>query len=121
MTSRIKLSNVTIGRKLAILVITGIGSLLIVGGLSLLGLGAIRGTVQQQQIESDKLNNAQRIGSDLGAVNAIVGHITLSQHCETCHGVAAGGDRSVQASLATEGQSLMKALKSADNTPKPSS
>lgn len=113
----IRLANVKIGRKLALLVVSGIGSMLCIGAISLWAVHAIRSTHEQQQIESDKLVSAQRVGSDLGAVNAIVGHITLSPHCETCHGDAAGGDRTAEARMASESRSLMSALKAGDTTP----
>jgi methyl-accepting chemotaxis protein len=89
---------------------------LCIGGLSLWAIGAIRSTVEQQQIEADNMMSAQRVGSDLGVVNAVVGHITLSQHCENCHGIATGGDRAGQARLAMECRSLMSELKASANT-----
>jgi methyl-accepting chemotaxis protein len=113
----IKLANVKIGKKLALLLISGIGSVLCMGAISLWALRAIRSTNEQQQIESERLRSAQRVGSDLGAVNAIVGHITLSQHCETCHGVESGAPRTAEEHMASESRSLMSALKTGDNTP----
>lgn len=117
MMTMMKLANVKIGKKLALLMISGIGSVLCMGAISLWALRAIRSTNEQQQIESEKLVNAQRVGSDLGAVNAIVGHITLSQHCENCHGVVTGGPRAAEERMAIEGRSLMSALKAGENTP----
>jgi hypothetical protein len=87
------LANIKIGKKLALLVATGIGSVLCIGGLSLWAIGAIRSTVEQQQIEADNMMSAQRVGSDLGIVNAVVGHITLSQTCENCERLATGAPR----------------------------
>jgi len=112
-----KLANVKIGKKLALLLISGIGAVLCVGGISLWALHAIRGTNEQQQVESARLVSAQRVGSDLGAVNAIVGHITLSEHCENCHGVTTGGDRSGEVRMANESRSLMRSLKDGESTP----
>jgi methyl-accepting chemotaxis protein len=109
-------SNVKIGKKLAILLATGIGSVLSIGAFSWWALGAIRTTSEQQQIESDKMMSAQRVGSDLGVVNAIAGHITLSKHCEVCHGTPAGADRANQVHLAQESRSLMSDLKAHDTT-----
>ena len=60
--------------------------------------------------------SAQRVGSDLGTVNAVVGHITLSQHCETCHGTGAGGDRSEQTRLVKECRSLLSDMKTNEKT-----
>ncbi|HEV3118293.1 MAG TPA: methyl-accepting chemotaxis protein, partial [Gemmataceae bacterium] len=59
---------------------------------------------------------AQRVGSDLGTVNAVVGHITLSEHCATCHGVATGGDRSEQIRTAKECRSLLADMKTKEQT-----
>jgi methyl-accepting chemotaxis protein len=117
MNALIQLANIRIGKKLALILSSGIGSLLLIGFLCLWALSAIHSTTQQEQKESERLINAQRVGSDLGAVNAVVGHITLSQHCENCHGVTTGGDRSKQAGLALEGRSLMSELKAGDDTP----
>ena len=111
-----KLSNIKIGRKLALLLASGIASVLCMGGLTLWALSAIRGSSEQQRIKSDMMLNAQRVGSDLGVVNAVVGHITLSNHCENCHETASGGDRTAQLRLAEECRSLMEDLKSGDNT-----
>ncbi|HTS46528.1 MAG TPA: HAMP domain-containing protein, partial [Bryobacteraceae bacterium] len=111
-----KLANLKIGKKLALLLASGIGSVVCISGLSLWALSAIRNTAAQQQIEADKMMSAQRVGTDLGVVNAVVGHITLSKHCETCHGTATGGDRGEQARLAKECRSLMSDLKAGDNT-----
>ena len=81
-----KLANIKIGKKLALLLASGIGAVVCIGSLSLWAFSAIRSAVGQEQIEGDQMMSAQRVGSDLGTVNAVVGHITLSQHCETCHG-----------------------------------
>ena len=111
-----KLTDIKIGKKLALLLATGIGSVVCIGGLSLWALDAVRATDEQQQLEADKIASAQRVGSDLGVVNAVVGHITLSRHCENCHGTAQGGDRSDQDRLAHECRSLMSDLKARDNS-----
>jgi hypothetical protein len=111
-----KLANVKIWKKLTLLVAIGIASVVGIGGLCLWALGAIHGTVEQQQIEADKMMSAQRVGSDLGFVNAIVGHITLSQHCENCHATALGGNRAEQVRLAKESRFLMSELKTRDTT-----
>jgi methyl-accepting chemotaxis protein len=113
----IQLGNIKVGKKLALVLSSGIGSLLAIGVLCLWALSAIHSTATQQEKESDRLIGAQRVGSDLGAVNAVVGHITLSEHCENCHGVTTGGDRSKQAGLALEGRALMRELKAGDDSP----
>jgi methyl-accepting chemotaxis protein len=117
MIALIQLADIRIGKKLALILSSGIGSLLAIGILCLWALSAIHTTTAQEQKESERLIGAQRVGSDLGAVNAVVGHITLSQHCENCHGVTTGGDRSKQAALALEGRTLMKDLRAGDDTP----
>jgi methyl-accepting chemotaxis protein len=111
-----KLSDIKIGKKLALLLATGVGSVVCIGGLSLWALGAVRATDEQQQLEADKMASAQRVASDLGVVNAIAGHITLSRHCENCHGTAQGGDLSDQDRLVQECRSLMSDLKARDNS-----
>ncbi len=111
-----KFTNMKIGKKLALLLASGIGSVVCIGALSLWALSAVRSTEEQQQVESDKMMSAQRVGSDLGAVNSIVGHIALSKHCEICHGNTAGGDRSNQIHMAQEARSLMSDLKTQEKT-----
>src|ERR1700733_10570272 len=61
-----KFANMKIGKKLTILLATGIGSVIAIGGFSWWALGAIRGTAEQQQIESDKMMSAAR-GERLGS------------------------------------------------------
>ncbi len=112
----IRLADITIGKKLTLLVAGALGSVLCIGGLSLWALRGIRSTADQQQIESDKMMSAQRAGSDLGAVNAIVGHITLSQHCEICHGTPLGPDRAGLTRMDHEGRSLTSSLKAHEVT-----
>lgn len=112
-----RLADVSIGKKLALLLASGIGSVLCIGAFCLWALAAIHSASQQQQVQSDYLMNALRAGSDVGAVNAIAGHIALSEHCENCHGVSSGGDRSGQARMDLEGRSLMRDLRAGDNTP----
>ena len=111
-----KLANIKIGKKLALLLASGIGSVICISGLCLWALGAIRSANDQQQIEAEKMMSAQRVGNDLAVVNAVVGHITLSKHCENCHETARGGDRSEQASLAKECRSRMSDLKACETT-----
>jgi methyl-accepting chemotaxis protein len=111
-----KFANVKIGKKLAIVLASGIGSVVCISGLSLWALSAIRSTGEQQQVESEKMSSAERVGSDLGAVNSIVGHIALSKHCEMCHGNTAGGDRANQIHMAQESRSLMSELKTQEKT-----
>jgi methyl-accepting chemotaxis protein len=111
-----KLTDIKIGKKLAILLASGIVAVVCVGSLSLWAIGAIRGAVGQEQTEDDQMMSAQRVGSDLGTINAVVGHITLSQHCETCHANGAGGDRGEQTSLAKECRKLLSDMKTNEKT-----
>ena len=111
------LSNLKIGRKLALLVGSGIGPIVSIGVLSLWALSAISSAVDQEQAEADKMMSAQRVASDLGRVNSVVGHITLSGQCANCHGVGGGGDRTNQAALAKECLSLLSELKARENSP----
>ena len=111
-----KLANIKIGKKLALLLASGVGSLICMGGFSLWSLSAIRSSSAQQQVEADKMMSAQRVGNDLGVVNAVVGHIALSQHCENCHETKAGGDRADQIRMAAECRSLMKDLQARDDS-----
>jgi methyl-accepting chemotaxis protein len=106
-----KLTNLRIGRKLALLVAGGLGPLVFVAGLTLWGLNGIRGAVDRQQDASEKMMIAQNASADMGRVTSIVGHIALGTHCETCHGVATGGDRDHQNNLVKEYISLLSDLK----------
>lgn len=110
-------SNMKIGKKLTLLVGVGIGSVAAIGALSWWAFSFIGDIVGQQHLESDKIMRAQRAGSDLGALNAIVGHIVLSKHCETCHGAAAGGDSSSQVRMAEESRTLLADLKGQESSP----
>ncbi|SPE37745.1 putative Methyl-accepting chemotaxis sensory transducer [Candidatus Sulfopaludibacter sp. SbA3] len=105
------LANLKIGKKLALLVGSGIGPIVCLGVLSLWALGAISNAVDQEQAEADKMMNAQRVASGLGRVNSVVGHITLSRQCVLCHGVSTGGNRENQAAVARECQGLLSDLK----------
>jgi methyl-accepting chemotaxis protein len=111
------LANLKIGRKLTLLVGSGIGPILCLGVLSLWALGAIATAVDQENAEADRMMSAQRVASSLGRVNSIVGHITMSRQCAQCHGTDSGGDRSNQAALAKECQSLLGDLKTRETTP----
>jgi methyl-accepting chemotaxis protein len=105
------LENLKIGRKLALLVGSGVVPILCLGVLSLWALNAISSAVDKEQIEADKMMNAQRVASSLGRVNSIVGHVTMSRNCANCHGVEAGGSLENQANLVKECQSLLVDLK----------
>src|SRR5579864_5766593 len=111
-----KLTDIKIGKKLAILLASGIVAVVCVGSLSLCAIGAIRTTVGQEQIEDDQMMSAQRVGSDLGTINAVVGHITLSRDCKGCHGTDAGGDRSDETSITKECRSLLSGMKTNERT-----
>ena len=62
------LLNMKIGKKMALLSISGAATIACLGGLSYWALGAVHSGVDQEQIESGKMMDAQRIGSDLGVV-----------------------------------------------------
>src|ERR1017187_4436095 len=111
-----KLANLKIGRKLALLVGSGIGPIVCLGVLSLWALGAISSAVDQEQAEADKMLNAQRVAAGLGRVNSVVGHITLSRQCSICHADDTGGNRANQANVAKEVLSLLSDLKAREDT-----
>ena len=111
------LANLKIGKKLALLVGSGIGPIVCLGVLSLWALSAISNAVVQEQAEADKMMSAQRVASSLGRVNSIVCHITMSRHYAQCHGVDSGGDRANQAALAKDCQSLLSDLKTRETNP----
>ncbi len=105
------LANWKIGRKLALLLASGIGPAVCVAGVALWGLSAIRGVVDQERTDAEKSILAHHALADMGRVTSIVGHIALGKRCETCHGVATGGDREHQAKIAKEYLLLMDDLK----------
>ncbi|MGD0298622.1 MAG: methyl-accepting chemotaxis protein [Bryobacteraceae bacterium] len=111
-----RLADIRIGKKMALVMASGIVAVVCVGALSLWAISAIRSSVGQEQTEGDQMMNAQRLGSDLGTVNAVVGHMTLSGHCETCHGVAEGGDRSEEIRTAKECRSLLSDMQANEKT-----
>jgi methyl-accepting chemotaxis protein len=112
-----KLANIKVGRKLALLVGSGIAPIVCLGILSLWALSAINSATEQEQVEAEKMMSAQRVASSLGRVNSIVAHITMSRQCAMCHGVSTGGDRSNQAGLVKECQTLLGELKTREATP----
>jgi len=109
------LLNMKIGKKMALLSISGAATIACLGGLSYWALGAVHSGVDQEQIEARKMMDAQKIGSDLGVVNAVVGHITLSKDCANCHASSKGGDGQEQA-IAAECRKLMSGLKTRENS-----
>ena len=109
-----KLSDLSIGRKLGLLLCSGIGPVVCVGGLALWGLSAIRSAVDQEQADAGKMIVAQHAAVDMGRVTSIVGHIVLGSKCETCHGVATGGDREHQANIVKEYLTLLSDLETAE-------
>jgi methyl-accepting chemotaxis protein len=110
------LANLKIGKKLMLLLSTGIGPIVCLGVLGLWALGAIRDTVSKEQLEAEKMMSAQRVASGLGRVNSVVGHITLSRRCENCHGNSMGGNRENEAALAKECIALLSELKAREDT-----
>jgi methyl-accepting chemotaxis protein len=91
--------------------VSGLGPVVCVAGLTLWGLSAIRGAVEQQKAAAEKMMIAQHAGDDMGLVTGIVGHVATGTKCETCHGTAAGGDREHEADKVREYLSLLSDLK----------
>jgi hypothetical protein len=108
------LANLRIGRKLTLLLAAGLGPALSVAALALWGLSAIHQAIDQEQACADKMMIAQHAAADMGWGTSIVGHIALGSHCETCHGVATGGDREHQAKLVKVYLSQVSDLKAAE-------
>jgi methyl-accepting chemotaxis protein len=113
----IVLSDVSIGKKLALLLSVGIASILCLGVLSLWALAVIGGAVEQGNLETDKMITAERLSSQLGHVNSIAGHMSLSGRCETCHGTSAGGNAHDQANLLKDCRSMLNDLKARETNP----
>ena len=109
------ITNMKISRKLAVLVCSGLGPVICLGALSIWGLAAIRGAVDEAQSDADKMIIAQHAAANMGRVTSIVGHIVLGEKCETCHGVATGGDRAHQAAIVKEYLNLLSDLKAAES------
>src|ERR1017187_7441698 len=92
----------------------GLGPVVCVAGLALWGLLAIRSAVDLEQVDAGKMIIAQHAAADMGRVTSLVGHIVLGSKCETCHGVATGGDRTHQDNIVKQYLSLLNDLKSAE-------
>ena len=107
-------ANLRIGKKLGLLLCSGIAPVVCVAGLALWGLSAIRSAVDQEQAGADKMIIAQHAAANMGRVTSIVGHVVLGSQCETCHGVATGGDREHQANIVKEYLSLLSDLHTAE-------
>src|ERR1051326_419009 len=110
------LANMKIKRKMVLLAATGSAGVICIGGLCLWGVASIRLKVEGAQFESGKMMAAQHIGSDLGVVNAVVGHIALSRDCGNCHATSAGGNREEQARIAQECRNLLNGLMHQEKT-----
>jgi hypothetical protein len=110
------LANLKIGKKLALLLSSGIGTIVGLGCLGLWALNATRDTVGQEQFEAEKMLSAQRVASGLGRVNSVVAHITFSRHCDNCHGGSNGGSQANEAALAKECTALLTDLKAREST-----
>ncbi len=108
------LSNLRIGKKLGLLLCTGIAPVVCVSALALWGLSAIHNAVDEEQAGAEKMIIAQHAAANMGRVTSIVGHVVLGSKCETCHGVATGGDQEHQANIVKEYLSLMNDLKTAE-------
>ncbi|HUA82409.1 MAG TPA: methyl-accepting chemotaxis protein, partial [Bryobacteraceae bacterium] len=110
-----KLENIRIGKKLTILLAVSLSTLIGVGIVSLWAILSIRGAAGQEREESSRMMTAQKLSGDLGRVDAIVGHITLSKHCQGCHETAAGGSRENYSRTVQETSSLLGELQAAVN------
>jgi methyl-accepting chemotaxis protein len=110
-------ADMKVGKKLALIVGSGIVPVVCLGVLSLWALNSITIAADQAQAEADKMMSAQRVASSLGRVNSIVAHITMSRQCAMCHGVATGGDRANQAGLAKECEVVLADLKTRETVP----
>lgn len=105
------LVNWRIGRKLALLLGSGLGPAVCVAGLALWGFSAIRGAVGEQQASAERIMSAQHAAADMGRVTSIVGHIALGGNCASCHGDSYAGDRERQANTMKEYLTLLSHLK----------
>jgi methyl-accepting chemotaxis protein len=111
------LGNLKIGKKLTLLVSSAVGPIICLGLLSLWGLSAISSAVNQEQAEADRMISAQRVASSLGRVNSIVGHISMSRQCASCHGTANGGNRENQSTLTRETLAQLSDLRMRESNP----
>lgn len=107
-----KLANLRIGRKLALLLLAGLGPTICVSVLSLWGVSAIHQAVDQERASAANMIVAHHAAANMGRVTNIVGHIALGANCESCHGAATGGDREHQANLVKEYLNLLRDLRS---------
>ena len=109
------LANLRIGRKLMLVLASGLVPGVCVAGLAIWGLTAIRSAVDREQAGVDQVVVAQEAAADMGRVTSIVGHIALGSKCETCHDNASGGDRDHQNKVVQEYRSLLSNLKAAES------
>lgn len=110
------LANLKIRMKLLLLLGSGLVPMIVLSGLALWGLMVIRGAVDQEQASANKMIIAQHAAADMGRVTNIVGHIVLGGDCQTCHGVATGGEREHQANLVKSYLSILKELQTAETS-----
>ena len=109
-------ANLKIGKKLVLLLCSGIGPVVCVAILALWGLSAIRSTVDQEQAGAGKMIAAQHAAANMGRVTSIVGHIALGSKCESCHGVATGGDQEHQAKIVKQYLTLLNDLQAGETS-----
>jgi methyl-accepting chemotaxis protein len=114
---KLSLANLKIGRKLALLLCSGIGPALCVAGLAIWGLSAIRSAVDEQQACVDKMMIAQQSAAEMAQVTSIVGHVALGGQCASCHGDSTGGNLERQTTIAKESMSLLASLKAGESNP----
>jgi methyl-accepting chemotaxis protein len=113
------LSNLKISRKLGLLLGGAIIQLMLVGALGLWALNAIRTATDNHEAESRKTLLANRVSAGMMRETTLTGHISLSTHCERCHGVSTGGDLDHTARMAAirkEYLEMLRDLKSRDTT-----
>ncbi len=108
------ISNLRIGKKLAILLCSGLVPLVIVAAIALVGMRAIHNAEDEAQQAADRMIVAQQAAANMGRVSNIVGHIALGGKCQNCHETATGGDLAHQAALVKEYLSVLVNLKTAE-------
>jgi methyl-accepting chemotaxis protein len=109
-------ANMKIGKKLILLLCSGIGPVLCVAGLALWGLISINAIVDREEASAGKMIVAQHAAADMGRVTSIVGHIALGSKCESCHGVATGGDQEHQAKIVKQYLTLLSDLQAGETS-----
>ena len=108
------LTNLKIGRKLGLLLLSGLGPAVTVALLALWGLNAIHTAVDREQAAANQMIVAQHAAADMGRVTSIVGHMVLGSKCGGCHENATGGSREHQEQLVRQYLAQLGNLKTAE-------